>query len=440
MSKSLVKVEPITLPVVIEETCSVVGKLVTALGLPREVLASDDEIAHVWSDLPRLLSRIPREQINVLHARMIVAISTGLFDSAVNYAWNLSVMQLREKLRGFGLHVVSQITKKKFEDEDLLELKDIDLLGLCLSLNLITEDGYFFLDQSRDVRNNFSAAHPPMGGLDDHEFLAFLSRCTKYALGNDYNPRGVDLTTFFRELKARRFNDAQSSEWISRLEGTHEAQRNLLITTLHGIYCDPASSQETRLNALDLCKHFAPKFTSKLKSSLLEQHSEYVASGKDDKHEASRRFFASIIMLGLLSSSENHTLISRACKTLHSVHDGWDNFHNEPPFAQRLRELSEQVAVPEPTQLEFVYTVILCATGRTTGIAWMAVPHCQAMVRNFSPKEVHIMLGLPDERSTLSSRIKSNPGCRTRFKELVKLLDPTTVPTQDQKVYANWIK
>ena len=36
-----------------------------------------DEIEHVWDDLPRLLARIPREQINVLHARMVVAVSTG---------------------------------------------------------------------------------------------------------------------------------------------------------------------------------------------------------------------------------------------------------------------------------------------------------------------------------------------------------------------------
>jgi hypothetical protein len=85
MSNALVKVN--AQPVVLKETCAVVGQLTQALGLPRGVLASDEEIEHVWADLPRLLSRIPREQINVLHARMLVALSTGLFDSAVNNAW-----------------------------------------------------------------------------------------------------------------------------------------------------------------------------------------------------------------------------------------------------------------------------------------------------------------------------------------------------------------
>lgn len=440
MSKALVKVIPVTLPVVIKETCSVVGQLTKALGVPRSVLASDEEIEQVWDGLPRLLARIPREQINVLHARMIVAVSTGLFDSAVNYAWNLAVMQLRDKVRGFGLPVVAQIVKKKFDEEDLNDLKDVELLELCLSLNLLTEDGHFFLDQSRDVRNNFSAAHPPMGGLDDHEFLAFLSRCTKYALGDDHNPRGVDLHGFLKEVKAKRFKSDQLAEWIERFIATHEAQRNLLISTLHGIYCDPASTQETRLNALDLCKHFAGEFPAKLRSDLLNQHSEYIAGGKENRQEASRQFFTSIGLVGLLGTSERHAMITRACKSLRGVHDAWDNFHNEPPFAERLRELSEQVAVPQTAQLDFVYSVALCGTGRTTGVSNAAMPDYRAMASNFSPREVHILLHLPEAKTTLASRIAGNAGCRERFKALIRLVEEDTVPTQDQKLYQKWTK
>lgn len=440
MTKALVKAGPIALPVVIKETCSVLGQLTKALGVPRSVLASDDEIEHVWADLPRLLARIPREQLNVLHARMVVAVATGLFDSAVNYAWNLAVMQLRDKVRAFGLPVVSQIVKKKFDEEDLLDLKDADLLELCLSLNLITEDGHFFLDQSRDVRNNFSAAHPPMGGLDDHEFLAFLSRCTKYALGDDHNPKGVDLHVFLKEVKARRFKCDQLAEWIDRFGATHEAQRNLLITTLHGIYCDPASSQETRLNGLDLCKHFADQFPAKLKADLLNQHSEYIASGKEKRQEASRQFFTDLGLVGLLGSSERHAMITRACKSLRGVHDGWDNFYNEPPFAERLRELSEQVAVPESAQHDFVYTVALCGTGRPSGISRAAMPDYRAMVSNFSPREAHLLLHLPAGKTTLAARILAYPRCRERFKQLIQLIEEDTVPTKDQKLYTKWAK
>ena len=97
---------------------------------------------------------------------MCVAVSTGLFDSAINYIWNATILHLRDRVREFGLPVVGQIQQQDFEEAHLLDLQDSELLDLCLKLNLITEDGFFFLDQCRDMRNNFSAAHPSIGKIN----------------------------------------------------------------------------------------------------------------------------------------------------------------------------------------------------------------------------------------------------------------------------------
>ena len=103
----------------------------------------------------------------------------------------ISTYELREKARRFGLPVIHHVTGSTFDEGSLLDLKDAELLTLCLKLNLISEDGFFFFDQCRDTRNNFSAAHPSMGSLDEDEFLVFLSRCSRHALitcavGNPY--------------------------------------------------------------------------------------------------------------------------------------------------------------------------------------------------------------------------------------------------------------
>src|SRR5579864_146897 len=145
---------------------------------------------------------------------MCVAVSVGLLDSAITYAWNSAVIELRNKIRDFGLTVVPQLTGTPFDEKKLLDLKDAELLSLCLSLNLITEQGYFFLDQCRDVRNNFSSAHPPLGVVDDHEFILFLSRCAKYALNDTKNPKGVDTHGFLKALKAARFVKTQKEAWV----------------------------------------------------------------------------------------------------------------------------------------------------------------------------------------------------------------------------------
>lgn len=384
----------VNLPAVLPSTSPVLDQLTQALGVSRNVLASADEIEHAWAELPRVLTKIPPELRTAQHVRMCVAVATGLLDAAINYAWNSAILELQRKVRDFGVHIVPQVIGKAFEEKTLVELKDIELLQLCLSLNLIDEDGFFFLDQCREVRNNFSSAHPPMGSLDDHEFLTFLNRCAKYALSNAINPRGVDTPSFITAIKGTKFTKEQQDKWIERLEQTHDAQRELLIGTLHGIYCDPDSSQEARLNALSVCQAVAPKFTSRGKSEIINRHNDYVAQGKTDRQVASQDFFSKLGLLALLTHAERHAIISRACQRLFSVHEDFNNFFNEPPFAERLVEINAQGSIPETAQAEFVNVVVLCATGNQYGYSWAASSSYEKIIKSFSPREVALLCSM----------------------------------------------
>ena len=89
----------IRLPAVINDTTQALTKLTKALRLPRNILASDDEIEAAWSNLPRILKKIPPDLRTESLARMCVAVSVGLFDSAINYVWNSAVIELRDKVK-----------------------------------------------------------------------------------------------------------------------------------------------------------------------------------------------------------------------------------------------------------------------------------------------------------------------------------------------------
>lgn len=429
------------LPAIIGDTTPALAVLTEALGVSRDILASDEEIESAWNNLPRVLNKVPLELRTDDLARMCVAVASGLFDSALNYAWNTAVIELREKVRRFGLSVVQQVTgKTDFDESILLDLKDAELLSLCLSLNLVTEEGFFFLDQCRDIRNNFSAAHPAVGNIDDHEFLSFVNRCAKYALGNEQNPVGVDIQEFVGAVKAGRFNDEQKGEWVQRLGNTHEAQRELLFGTLHGIYSDPASSEESRLNSIDIINDFIDALSPSIKSDLIDRHQDYVAKGDNERHKASQQFFQKLGLLGLLSESERHSLISNACKNLLSVHQAFDNFFNEPPFAERLFQLTSQGAIPDSAKDEFVVTTITCATGNPYGTSHAAAAWYRKMIQNFSPAEVAIALSLPGTNTIVGNRIKNHQRCATAFKEVVHLIDSASVPTKARSVYMQWLK
>ncbi|MBJ2166164.1 hypothetical protein IHV84_19835 [Acidovorax sp. IB03] len=405
------------------------------------MLASQSEIETAWTNLPGILKKIPPALRTEGMARMCVAVASGLFDSAINYIWNCSIIELREKVKRFGLNVVEQITgKTSFDEQALLDLKDAELLSLCLKLNLITEDGYFFLDQCRDIRNNFSAAHPVVGKIDDHEFIGFTNRCAKYALGNEHNPIGVNLSAFMAAIKGGKFSPEQKDQWAHRIQKTHEAQQYLIFGSLHGIYSDPASNEEARVNALSVAADFAPHFTPKARSDLINRHHDYIAKGDEKRHKASQQFFEKLGMLALLGEHEVHSLLSNACKRLLAVHQSFDNFYNEPPFAERLLQLSGQVATPDTVKDELVETVVTCATGNPYGVSNAAIPHYHKMIKSFSPSEVEIMLSLPGKKGVLAERLRTHASCRTRFKALVQLIDASTVPAKAAAAYTHWSK
>jgi hypothetical protein len=429
------------LPAIASNTLPILDQLTIALGVPREILAPATEIEAAWENLPRVLAKIPPSLRSEGMARMCVAVASGLFDSAINYIWNCSVIELREKVKRFGLNVVEQITgKTAFDEQALLDLKDAELLSLCLKLNLITEDGYFFLDQCRDIRNNFSAAHPVVGKIDDHEFIGFANRCAKYALGNEHNPIGVNLSAFMAAIKGSKFSPEQKDQWVHRIEQTHEAQQYLIFGSLHGIYSDPASNEEARVNALSVATNFAPQFTPKARSDLINRHHDYIAKGDEKRHKASQQFFEKLGMLALLGEHEVHFLISNACKRLMTVHQSFDNFYNEPPFAERLLQLSGQVATPDTVKEEFVETVVTCATGNAYGVSNAAVPYYQKAIKGFSPNEAEIMLSLPNKKGILAERLKAHSSCRDNFKSLVRLIDASTVPARATTAYTHWSK
>ena len=429
----------IKLPDVPTPMGDMLDQLTTALGVERQVLASNEQIGEAWNRLPRLISRIPSELRDEKVVRACIAVATGLFDAAINYLWNAAIVELRQKVRRFGLPVVSQILDDRSFDEDkLLDLKDADLLELCLKLNLINDQDFFFLDQCRSTRNRFSVAHPAIGQIDEEKILNFLSRCQKHALSSTQNPKGVDTKQLLASLESSRFTPTQREEWEERIRATFDAQRELIFGMLHGIYCDPSSSEEERINALSLCSPFSKEFTPKAKSVLVDRHQDYKAKGKTKRLAASRQFFVRLNVANLLGELEVHNLVTSASKRLLQVHNGWDNFVNEPPFAESLENVVRGVAVPESAQAAFVEAVVTCGIGNPYGVSHTAMPRYHTMVRSFSPKEIEIMFTLAKKAGTVAGRLTTSRQCARQFGTLVGLLDESSVPTSMHSDYRKW--
>ena len=60
------------------------------------------------------------------------------------------------------------------------------------------------------------------------------------------------------------------------------------------------------------------------------------------------------------------------------------------------------------------------------------------MVKSFSPNEIKIMLERPSKAGTVAVQVKNSAPCAKRFKQLVGLLDKSSVPTRARAAYKKW--
>lgn len=162
---------------------------------------------------------------------------------------------------------------------------------------------------------------------------------------------------------------------------------------------------------------------------------------QSDRQTASQLFFERLGLLQYLGTAEQHTILSHACARLMSVHQAFNNFYNEPPFAGRIKELSAQVAVPESCQHEFVEAIVTCECGNEYGVCRAALSDYWSMVSSFSPREIDIMLGLPKSKTIFGNRYRLNRSIRDRYSTLLREhIDAASVPTKRQSEYNNYVQ
>ncbi len=435
---SIVKTDVNNLPQINDISSKYLETITNALGVPREVLVSDYEINYSWKELPREISRIPNEYRGELIVRMCIAISVGLFDGAINYIWNAVILNFRKRILDLGLENIAKFLNKEFTEEKIKEMTDAELLDLVYKFNIISDEGFYFLNQCRDMRNNFSSAHPAIARIDDRELINFISRCCKYGLSENNNFKGINIKEFVNVLKGDDVSADILIELKNKVNETYPAQREMLLGMMLGIYCDSTSKESARINALKISQSVT--LEERTICSLMKQYNENRFNNDAKKGEASRIFIEKIGLINYLSDPEKFAIIEKACKRLRKVHLDFNNFYNEVPMAERLNEITQSLEIPESLKYFYVNCVLMCYIGNEYGVSNCSIEYYENMIKNFKPKEIEIMLNIDKADDIIITRLKRSASCRKRYVESLKLLNLASLTPLQTSNYNELLK
>lgn len=433
------------------------------IGLPSDgVLVEIRERGTVLQNMPLIAEILTDEQRNRAHyiSKFIASCSVGLFDAALNYLWNETIVNLRNKVARFDLEYFYDSalgdSKKRSEfktEEDLLKLEDWELIRGCHETGIITDIGYKHLNHIRDMRNFASAAHPNHTQLTGFMLLGYLDTCIREVLAKEPTGPVLTIRTLLNNIRNETFTPRDSAPIIASIQTLPQDLVNSLLKALFGMYTDERLDATVRNNINLIAESAWNQSSEATKNEIALKYAYFSANGELGKRDLAKQFITFVNGLSYLTEDQLAIDIKDCLDSLLSAHTGFNNFYNEEPHAKTLSKYIPRTGtIPSSVRAYYVKVITICKMGNSYGVSYTANPYYNAMIDKFQIQEIIELLRLLNDREILVLIISEDRA--NRFKAILNsvkdkisdnkvkkaintVLDSSTIDMQSGRTFQN---
>lgn len=346
------------------------------MGLPSENIIADQEQRRLIGDnLDSVIRNLPadiKKDARYL-SKFVIGAGVGLFDYSLNAVWNEVVINLRRKVTVYGLDIfydsaVGGSKAREFykSEEDLVSIKDSVLLDTCRKLELISDTTYKKLKHILDMRNDVGISHPTSYAINAFELLGWLQTCVSEVLNDNPTEAALQVQSFVSNLKIQN-SPLENSSIQGIVNNFSQLPSHLcgsLLRTLFGLYVAVDTDPGVRKNISLIAPGLWSTCQDEAKYKLGVVLEGYNVNLYKDKHALGEQFFAVVNGNAYRSQSERVIIVDELITDLRDKHNGWDNFHHEPPVAAQLYSYNpDQSSILENLAQRLFKTVLICRIG-----------------------------------------------------------------------------
>jgi hypothetical protein len=429
----------------LQEFENVMLTLIERFGLPTEsVVVAVRERERLLRNTPDVLEQLNDDQRGraAYIAKMMLAASVGLFDAALNYLWNETINELRARIAAFDVAYFFDLAepdparrKSLSSPEDLTKIDDAKLMEAANRIKLISDVGYKQLDHIRFMRNNASAAHPNQTTLTGLQLAEWLETCIREVITLPRDNVVADIGRLLYNIKTNRLEPAELDKAAAFFDALPDEQADNLGAGLFGIYTLPDSTPDTLDNVRQLWPALWPNISESARNDCGVKLARFRANADNDRADRARELLELVDGAAYLPEEERAAEIAQALDDLYNAHEGWNNFYNEPPVAQRLLNLVGRYG-QVPTQLARRHVGYLVYVFLTNGhgLAWSADPIYKELISRFDGEQAALALR-SFAATAISSRLRYELP-RTKWAELLDLIAPKLTGRRDRALLA----
>lgn len=324
-------------------------------------------------------------------SKFFAAVTAGLFDAALNYLWNETILQLRERIALYDIQyffdcAIKGEKRQRFKEvDDLVKVDDSELLDGSLEIGLISRVGYNLLNHIKYMRNWASAAHPNNSELTGLQLVNWLETCIKEVICLPLNTVTIEINKLLTNIKQKELNSSDISDIKTLFLDLNHERADSLTYGLFGIYTREETTETTRNNIRLLTPDLWNMISEATKNNIGLKYAQFAVNADNEKKKLARAFLEICEGIHYIPENLREAEINEILANLRIIHNGMNNFYNEVIFAKQLDDIIGD-KLPSNVLDKYVNTLVYVFLSNGYGIAESANPYYEKMIKNFDSK------------------------------------------------------
>jgi len=396
--------------------------------LPIENIFADiNERTKVFKNLEEVILFLDKgKRINAVYiSKFIAAVASGLFDAALNYLWDETIVQLRNRVSQYDIQyfydtaVNSEKRNKLNSIEDLEKVDDSELIFGCKEIGLISKIGFNLLEHIKFMRNWASAAHPNQIELTGLQLIEWLETCIKQVICLPITSVTIETNKLLANIKNSALNSADAVRIRSFFIELPDEKVEALANGFFGIYTRLETTQQTRQNISMLASDLWGRLSEDAKNKFGIRYAQFAANGEKKQENLARSFLEQCNGEKYIPENIRAAEINELLQGLRKVHNEINNFYNEPIFARQLVKLCK-ANIPEQCVKEFVNTIIYVYITNGHGVCWSADMYYVELIKSFNQNQ-SMRAGISFIEDDIANKL-SYPPCLIKYLEMLEMI------------------
>lgn len=358
-------------------------------------------------------------------SKFIGAIACGLFDAALNYLWDETILHIRKRVIQYDLDyfyanaVGGEKRKNLKSEEDIKKLDDYELIKGAKAINLISDLGFQHLEYIKYMRNYASAAHPNQNELTGLQLISWLETCIKEVISLPILDDAIKIKELIVNIKSKEISNKDAEEISAFFNNLTTEQANNLSSGFWGIYTNPKIEEKTRKNIILLLPKLWKYVDEDTRNNFGLKCGYFAANNYQDEKKLARQFFQTVNAESYIPDDLRVVEIEEVISNLLTAHRNVNNFYTEPSFARQLKKIGGN-RIPNQINKRYVSAIVEVYLTNGFNPAWNAEPIYENLIKEFDEYQASIAV-LSFSKIEVSNKLQIQL-CRNKFLSILDLV------------------